>query len=319
MPATQASPRPAPRAALAAAFAALYVFWGSTYLGSKFAMESLPPYLLGGIRFIIAGLAMAGLLLATRTLRPSDFASVRWWRNCGAAGLLFFAVANGLVSVSVQRIPSGLAALVVALTSVWIVAFDRMITRAGRPSPAITAGLACGVVGVAVLGGPSWSGPAGELDPVGLLLVTLSTVAWALGTMVAKHTDRPPSLWAASVMQMLVGGVGMLVLSLAFERTRWPAWDAVTPGSLWAVAYLVTFGSLIGFSAYMWLLQHASAAAVATYAYVNPLVALGLGAALADERVPPRTVPAAALILGSVALIQFVRPPPRDEPPVEEE
>ena len=119
------------RAAVVAAFAALYVFWGSTYLGNKLAMASFPPYLLGGVRFIVAGLAMAAILLATRTLRASDFANVRWWRNCGVAGILFFAVANGLVNVSIQRIPSGLAALVVALTSVWIVAFDRAVTRAG--------------------------------------------------------------------------------------------------------------------------------------------------------------------------------------------
>ena len=102
------------RAAVVAAFAALYLFWGSTYLGNKLAMASFPPYLLGGVRFIAAGLAMAAILLATRTLRASDFANLRWWRNCGVAGILFFAVANGLVSVSIQRIPSGLAALVVA-------------------------------------------------------------------------------------------------------------------------------------------------------------------------------------------------------------
>ena len=315
----EASPRPAPRAAVAAAFAALYLFWGSTYLGSKLAMESFPPYLLGGIRFIAAGLAMAAILGALGLLRRSDFANPRWWRNCGLAGILFFAVANGLVSVSVQRIPSGLAALVVAVTSVWIVAFDRAITRAGAPSWSIVTGLACGVTGVAILGGPAWGGAAGQLDAAGMLLVTVSTVAWAAGTMVAKHSERPPSLWAASVMQMLVGGAAMLALSAAFERASWPAPGDVTAGAAWSVVYLVVFGSLVGFTSYVWLLQHVNAAAVATYAYVNPLVALALGALVAGETVPARTLVAAPLILGSVAMIQFVRPPAKDEPPVDEE
>ena len=319
MTSDRAPHRPASTTALVGAFAALYLFWGSTYLGSKFAMASFPPYLLGGIRFIIAAAAMAAILGARGRLHRSDFADWRWWRNCGAAGIFFFAVANGLVSVSVQRIPSGLAALLVALTSVWIVAFDRAIGRAGIPGWTVLVGLGCGVAGVAVLGGPAWTGGDGGLDLLGVALVVVSTVAWAVGTMVAKHAARPASVWAASVMQMLVGGVAMLVISTMVERDSWPTAADVTPGAAWALAYLVVFGSLFGFSAYVWLLQHASAAAVATYAYVNPLVALVLGAVLAGERVPARTGLAAPLILGGVALLQFVRPPSPGEPPVEEE
>jgi drug/metabolite transporter (DMT)-like permease len=137
--------------------------------------------------------------------------------------------------------------------------------------------------------------------------------------MVAKHSERPPSVWAASVMQMLVGGAAMLVLSVGLERDMWPEPGEVTAGAAWSVVYLVVFGSLVGFSSYVWLLQHVSAAAVATYAYVNPLVALALGALVAGETVPARTGIAAPLILGAVALLQFVRPPSKDEPPVEEE
>ena len=154
---------------------------------------------------------------------------------------------------------------------------------------------------------------------MGVLLAMASTVAWALGTMVAKHSARSPSLWATSVMQMLGGGAAAFVVAAALERDRWPAWADVTPGSLWAIAYLVVFGSFVGFTAYVYLLGRVSAPAVATYAYVNPLVALLLGAALAGERVPARTWVAAPLILGSVALMQFVRPPQPGEPPIEEE
>ena len=307
------------RPRVAAAFAALYVFWGSTYLGSKFAMASFPPALLSGIRFTIAGVAMGAILLATGGLRAADFARARWWANSLLAGTLLFATANVLVSSGVLRIPSGVAALVVGLTSVWIVLFDRLISRAGAPPWSIVVGLACGLGGVAVLGGPSWTGAAGELDLAGVLLTAASTLAWALGTMVAKHGPRPDSLWAASVMQMLGGGAAAFLVSIALERDRWPAWEAVAPGSLWAIAYLVTFGSLVGFSAYVWLLGNASAPAVATYAYVNPLVALVLGALLAGESVPPRVAIAAPLILGGVALLQWFRPPSKDEPPVEEE
>jgi hypothetical protein len=189
----------------------------------------------------------------------------------------------------VQRIPSGIAALIVGLTSVWIVLFDRAITKAGAPPWTIVLGLVCGLAGVAILGGPGWSAASAALDTTGVMLVVASTVAWACGTMVAKHSERSPSLWAASVMQMLGGSAAAFVVAAILERDRWPTWEAVTPGSLWAIAYLVVFGSLIGFTAYVFLLQHCSAQAVATYAYVNPLVALVLGAVLAGERVPART------------------------------
>ncbi|MEI6476067.1 MAG: EamA family transporter, partial [Planctomycetota bacterium] len=263
--------------------------------------------------------AMAGILLASGKLHLKDFANWRWWRNCGLAGVLLFAMANVMVSMGVQRIPSGVAALIVALTSVWIVSLDRMISRAGAPSWTIILGLICGVAGVTVLGGPSWGGGASELNTAGVLLAAGSTLAWAAGTMVAKHSARPDSLWAASVMQMLGGGAAALVVSTIFERSAWPAWEAVTPSSLWAIVYLVVFGSLIGFSAYVWLLSNVRAAAVATYAYVNPLIALCLGTIIAGEAIPARTGLAAPLILGSVALMQFVRPPSKDELPVAEE
>lgn len=309
----------APRSAIAAAFAALYLTWGSTYLGSKFAMQSFPPALLSGIRFAIAAVAMAAILFAMRRLHLRDFANWRWWRNCGVAGILLFAVANVMVSSSVQRIPSGVAALVVAITSVWIVAIDRAVTRAGAPNWSIMLGLACGVGGVVVLGSSGNGLGTAGLDEIGLVLVVSSTLAWAAGTMVAKHAARPASVWAASVMQMLVGAAAALAWSAFAERTRWPAWQDVTPQSLWAIAYLVTFGSLVGFSAYVWLLATVNAAAVATYAYVNPLVALVLGTVLAGEEIPSRVWVAAPLILGAVALMQFVRPPKRGEMPVEEE
>ncbi len=309
----------ATRTQVVAAFAALYVFWGSTYLGSKFAMASFPPALLSAVRFAIAGVAMGAIAFALGKVRAADFANLRWWRNGAVAGTLLFAVANVLVSSGVQRIPSGIAALIVGMTSVWIVLFDRAISRAGAPPRAIVLGLACGLAGVAILGGPGWSASAVELDTAGVLLVVASTVAWAAGTMVAKHSERSPSLWAASVMQMLGGAAAAFVVTAVLERDRWPAWEAVTPGSLWAVAYLVVFGSLFGFTAYVFLLQNCSASAVATYAYVNPLVALVLGTLLAGEPVPARVAAAAPLILGSVALMQFMRPPSKDEPPIEEE
>ncbi len=307
------------RTILVAAFAALYIFWGSTYLGSKFAMEAFPPYLLGGIRFTIAGVILGAWLLATRRVPVAAFTNLRWWGNAAIAGVLFFAVANGLVSMGVLRIPSGLAALVVGLTSVWIVLLDRLLSRAGAPSWTIATGLAMGVVGVAVLGGPSWTGPEGELNTTGLLLAAGSTFAWALATVLTKRMARPKSMMAASAMQMLVGGAAMFLVSALFERGDWPELSGITLGPVVAIAYLVTFGSLIGFTAYVFLLQHVNAAGVATYAYVNPLVALLLGAALASEVVPARTWIAAPLILGAVALLQQVRPPTRNQMPVDQE
>jgi drug/metabolite transporter (DMT)-like permease len=301
------------------AFAALYIFWGSTYLGSKFAMVSFPPYLLGGIRFVVAGALLGAWLLATGRAPMAAFRRLRWWCHAAVSGVLFFAVANGLVSMGVLRVPSGLAALVVGLTSVWIVLFDRVLSRAGAPPWTIATGLAMGVAGVAVLGGPSWTGPEGELDTVGLAMVAASTLAWAVATVFTTRAARPPSLLAASAMQMVAGGTAMFLASLAFERSAWPAPAEVAWSAVGAIAYLVVFGSLVGFTAYVFLLEHVSATAVATYAYVNPLVALLLGAVLAGERVPVRTWFAAPLILGAVALMQAVRPPKRNQPPVDEE
>lgn len=312
------TPRPT-RTLLVAAFAALYIFWGSTYLASKFAMASFPPYLLGGIRFVAAGVLLAAWLLATRRVPMSAFANARWWGNAALGGILFFSVANGLVSMGVQRIPSGLAALVVALTSVWIVLLDRLLARAGAPPWSIAVGLAMGVVGVGILGGPSWTATGGELNAVGLAMVAFSTLAWAGATILSKRADRPQSLLATSAMQMVAGGAAMFAASAIFEGSEWPALGDVQPGAVAAIAYLVTFGSLVGFTAYVFLLQHVNAAAVATYAYVNPLVALVLGATLAGETVPARTWIAAPLILGAVALMQVVRPPTRDQLPVDEE
>jgi drug/metabolite transporter (DMT)-like permease len=307
------------RAVILSAFLAVYVFWGSTYLGVKFGMKSFPPFLLGGLRFTTAGLIMGGALLVLRKAPLSAFANLRWWRNAAISGGLFFAVANAMVSMGVQRIPSGVVALIVAITSVWIVLLDRMVTREGAPSWSIVVGMTTGIAGVAVLGGPSWLGGVSDLDPVGVAVVLGSTVAWATATVVSKHAERPPSLFAASAMQMVSGGVLMFLTSVVVERDQWPALADVQPGAVLAIAYLVTFGSLIGFTSYVFLLQHVNAAAVATYAYVNPLVAMVLGAMLAQEVVPARTWIAAPLILGAVALMQLVRPPSKDQLPVDEE
>ena len=180
------------RSRVTVAFAALYVFWGSTYLGSKFAMASFPPALLSGIRFTIGGLAMAALMAATGNLRLSDFARARWWRNGALAGALLFAAANVMVSSGVQRIPSGVAALIVSVTSVWIVLFDRLILRAGAPSWTIILGMACGLGGVAVLGAPGWGGTGSELDFVGVLrAIAAHTPDTWITVELYPYRDRP--------------------------------------------------------------------------------------------------------------------------------
>ena len=301
----------APLPALVAAFVVIYVVWGSTYLGIRFAVETIPPFFMGGSRFLLAGLVLMGYLLA---VRRESVPAGRQWREAGIVGILLLAGGNGLVSWAEERVPSNIAALIVGTTPLWFVLLHWLLYRGPRPNARLLLGLVAGFAGVGVLvffGGetPAPEGPTTVTDSdtntslgrVPFLL--LACAVWAYGSLRSKHVDQGPSVFMASAMQMIVGGAAMLLI--ATFRGEWPLLleRDISERSIWAWVYLTTVGSLLAFSTYAWLLTVASPAAVATYAYVNPVVAVFLGWWLADEPVAMGTLAAGALIVGAVALM----------------
>ncbi|MHB1192489.1 MAG: EamA family transporter [Longimicrobiales bacterium] len=300
-----APPAPEPTAGrLLAAFGVLYVIWGSTYLAIRFAIETLPPLLMASARFLVTGTLLYVWARSRGAPRPTR----SQWKSAVVVGGLLFVAGNGSVVVSEQWVASGLVALLVASVPLWMVVVDWLWGSGLRPSGRVVSGLLLGFAGVAFLAWGSGSGVAGGHQLAGSILVVFGSAAWAGGSIYARHADVPrrPRLWVG--MQMLAGGVFLLPVAAAggeFARFD-PA--AVSLGSLLALAYLIVFGSLVAFSAYIWLLGVSTPARVGTYAYVNPVVAIFLGWALADEPLTFRSMVAAAIIVGSVVLITTERP-----------
>ncbi len=283
--------------ALFAAFAAVYIIWGSTYLAIRIAIETLPPFLMAGTRFTIAGI----LLHAWGRLRGEPAPARAHLAPSLTLGALFLLLGNGGVVWAEQRIPSGLAALLVAVTPAWTVLFE-WGHGGGVPRLRTLAGLAAGLVGVGLLVAPS--GPAGgRLDLAGAAACLLSSVSWSLGSVRSRTLRLPPSPAIASSLQMLSGGGLLLLVGLAAGEGARVDLAAASTRSVLAVVYLILFGSLIAFTAFTWLLRVSTPSRVATCAYVNPVVAVLLGWAFAGERLEARSLVAAAVIVFGVVLI----------------
>jgi drug/metabolite transporter (DMT)-like permease len=295
-PGTARAARPGLR--LVVALATVYVVWGSTYLAIAIGIETIPPFLLGGVRFLVAGAAMFTWSVR-RGDRTGDRLGAPQWRAALVVGGLLLAVGNGGVSWAEQFVPSGLAALVIATVPLWIAVWARALLGE-RLRPRAIAGLLVGLGGVAVLVQPR--GGAGG-STAGVLALLLSALAWSGGSVWSRRARLPSRPLVATSMEMLAGG-GVLVAASAL-RGEWSGFSpaAVSGRSLAALAYLVCFGSIAAFTAYMWLLRTASTALTATYAYVNPIVAVLLGWAVLDEAVTPAMALGGGVIVLAVALI----------------
>ena len=291
------------RAKIAAAYAAIYVIWGSTFLGIRYAIETMPPFLMAGTRFVIAG----AMLYAWAAIREGARPTWRQWVNAAIVGALLLTIGNGAVSWAEQFIPSGLAALVVAITPLWMVIFEWMRPGGDRPNRRILGGLALGFLGLVLLIGPADILGASNVDPRSAMVLLMGTLAWAGGSIYSRSLSLPRSARLSTAMQMLAAGAFLLLVGMIAGEPSRVSLDAMSLRSLLAVAYLIIFGSIIGFTAYSWLLTVSSAARVSTYAYVNPVVALLLGWAIADEPLGPRTILAACVVLTGVALITLAR------------
>lgn len=290
---------PAPsRAQLVAGFAAVYLIWGSTYLAIRFAVESFPPFLMAGTRHLTAGL----LLFAWLRMKGVAFPERRYWKSAFIAGGLLLLGGNGLVSWAEQRVPSGLAALIVASVPIWM-AIVQGIQRRSRPPAAVLAGLLLGLGGLVLLVLPGNLGGGDRVDVLGAGALLLAALSWVIGSLYSRKAALPKSTLLAIAMEMIGGGVILWIVGLAFgEGARLDA-ASISGRSVLSLAYLIVFGSLIGFSAYIWLLKVTTPARVTTYAYVNPVVAVLLGWAFAGEPLTLRIALSAAAIVAAVALI----------------
>jgi drug/metabolite transporter (DMT)-like permease len=288
------------------ALLAVYLIWGSTYLAIRVAVQTVPPFLMGGVRFIIAG----GLMYAVLRLRGAAKPTRRHWMAATVIGGLLILGGNGGIVWAEQYIPSGLAALLVASEPLWVVVVDWIRPRGSRPLAAEVFGLLLGFAGVAWLISPAQLvGGSVEVHPVGALVVVVAALSWAIGSVYSRHTPSPESQFLATAMKMLCGGTLLLLLGASTGELGRFATATITPASMVAWAYLIVFGSWIGFVAYIWLLKNTTLARASTYAYVNPIVAVVLGWLILDEPLTLRVVAAAGVIVGSVVIITLARKP----------
>jgi drug/metabolite transporter (DMT)-like permease len=293
----------------------LYVVWGSTYLGIAIAVDSVPPFVMAAIRFLIAGAVLMAWSIA-REGRAFVVPSRREWRDSAIVGALLLGGGMGMVAFGEQTVPSGIAALLVAMMPVWVAILGGIFLGERLPRLAVV-GIVVGFAGVAILVGPSAVGGSGALDPLGLAALLLSPIAWATGSLFASHrATLPRRPLVATGLQMVLGGLVLaLMATLSGELAAFDL-SAVTRDSFLALAYLTVVGSLLAFTVFGWMLRVAPLPLVATYAYVNPVVAVILGWLVLGETIDPRTVVAGTVIIVAVALIVTARGRMRRPSPV---
>jgi drug/metabolite transporter (DMT)-like permease len=291
------------RGSIIAAFAAVYVIWGSTYLAIRIAIETLPPFLMASARFLVAG----GLLYAWSRIRGAERPTAANWLAALTVGGLLLMGGNGAVVWAEQRVASGVAALLVATVPLWMVLLDWWWRGGARPGRGVIAGIALGLAGLVLLVGPGTIAGGGRVDPAGAAVLVLGSFSWAAGSLYSQRAPLPKAPLLATSMEMLGGGLLLFFAGLLTREGSRLDLGAVSLQSVMALLYLVIFGSLVAFTAYIWLLRVSTPARVSTYAYVNPVVAVLLGWAFAGEPITARTLLAAAIIVGAVALITTTR------------
>ncbi len=285
--------------AMVAAFAAVYLVWGSTYLAIRYAVETFPPLLMMGLRHVTAG----GLLYGWSRWRGTRAPKLREWFHPVMIGTVLFLGGHGSLAWAETRVPSGIAALLVATCPMWIVVLARLTGTERKLSRRALVGLVLGFAGVGVLFGPDILKHNCELNLLGSSAVLFGTFIWAVGTIWMRNVKMPDSPVLSSGMQMFAGGVSLMIAAALTGEGKHFHLAAVTARSWLALAYLIVFGSIIAFTAYSWLHMVASPSRASTYAYVNPVVAVLIGWALASEPIGAYTVIATVVILIGVALV----------------
>ena len=287
------------RTSFVLAFAAIYLIWGSTYLGIRVAVETIPPFLMAGMRVGIAGLALFGYL----RLRGAAWPARLQWKDHSIVGVFLLLGGNGIVSWAELRTPSGFTSLILGASPLVVVLLDWARPGGKPPTAGLTAGVAVGIAGISLLLGPG-AIPAGFRPPTAdVVALFLASTSWWIGSLYSKHSRSGTPLMMASAIQMLSGGASMLLTGWILGEGKQFHFGSVSSQSWLAFAYLVTVGSIVAFPTYVWLLEHSTPAKVSTYAYVNPVVAMFLGWAILGEPMNLRIFLAAAVIIGAVAII----------------
>ena len=280
-------------------FALVYLFWGSTYLAMRVAVRDLPPYVIGAVRYLIAGpIMLAFCALTGRRIRLS----VQDFLRLLVIAVFLLSIGNMGVVWGEKYVPSGLAALVVAIVPIWVVAIEAWVYRAGRIRRQGMIGLATGLAGLLVLMWPRITSGTklGHLELIGCGILGVGSLAWALGSVFSHRFRLSVDVFVSAAWQMTIGGVVNAMIAGVSGQFRQSTWTAT---AIWSIVYLIFCGSWIGYSAYIWLLEHVPTPKVATYAYVNPIVAVFLGWILLNEKVDPYMLVGTVIIIGSVALV----------------
>ena len=288
------------------AFATIYVVWGTTYLAMRVAVETIPPFMMAGVRFLLAG-SVTFLFLKLRGVATPGFVQ---WKQGAIVGLFLMVGGNGLVSWAEQEIPSGIAALVVASMPIWMCIFDWLLFKGSRPGGYTAIGLILGFVGMGILFAPSFSsGAASSLDLFSLVVLVFAPVFWSIGSLYSRTANLPSNVFMSAAIQSMSGGLVLLLTSIMLGE--WWNLDQVSTNSILAMLYLAIFGSIIALSTYVWLLKQVSPSRVSTYTYVNPIIAVLLGWLILDETITAQTIFAICVIVGSVVMVVMSRGKPK--------
>ena len=294
------------KAAIITGFATIYLLWGSTYLGIKIAVETLPPFLMASARFFVAGIIVTAWVVCTGRFK----ATRRQWIDNSLIGGLLLLGGNGVVAWAEQKIPSGVSTLVVSLGPLFIVLLDWAVfkfsrdqSRGNRPTWATFVGVGLGIIGLAVLVAPNLGAGKSQLDPWRVGGLVLACFCWSVGSIYTRYARTPAEPFTAAAIQMLAGSVWLIVVSVLMGEPEHFSLNAASSRSLVAWGYLIVAGSLVGFTTFVWLMKHCTPARVSTFAYVNPVVAVFLGWMIAHETVGVSMLFAAAIIIAGVAII----------------
>ncbi|MBI2947979.1 MAG: EamA family transporter [Verrucomicrobia bacterium] len=291
--------QPPPRSLVIAAFAAVYIIWGATYLAIRYAVETIPPFLMGGTRFLLAGAIFYVGLRLTGTPTPAAI----HWKHAAIAGALLLGIGNGGLNWAQQRVPSSVAALIIAVTPLWFALLEWLRPKGTRPNVQTILGILVGFCGMMLLVGGRHGAHHGMIDPAGVCALLLASLFWAGGSLYIRYTPKPDSALMSVALQMITGGAVLTVLGLlAGETARFNILQ-ISPRSTAGYLFLVFVGSMLGFTSYSWLLKVSTPARLSTYAYVNPVVAVFLGWSIGGETLTPRMLVAAAVVVMGVVVI----------------
>lgn len=281
------------------AFAAVYLFWGGTYVGIKLGLSVFPPLGMAGIRHTSAGLVMLSVAL----FRKAPWPTARQLATSMLIGGMMLTIGNGLVTLVEQSVPSAIVSLLIGAVPLWITLLNWAFGDHKTPTMSALLGVVLGLVGIAVLVLGSQTDTSFEFSWIGIILTLVAALSWAGGSLVSRYGQLPESALMNLAAQMLTGGLSLGVLSMI--RQEWVGFSVsdITPTALWALLYLIFLGSLVAYSAYLWLLRHVNPTWVSTYAFVNPIVAVILGWLLASEQLTPMAFVAALIIVGSIAVM----------------